>query len=412
MFLTMKSFFTIFFISVLLLSFGTFSEANTDVINFYPTEKIPIIFGNDDTFRMKENIRTGKKQWMDDDPDVSVVVAAWVYGLGIGQGTLENVTILGKNFPMYQDPTKDVGRAWIEKGKGKWDKGSAPTAVGAVFSRKLKDVPEHELKNSYDWNAEGKITLTPKAWEKTVNQTVSLSWPISVRGTYGSSGKWIDQANRSFSRYAASQEEGEEREHNLKLYTYDPLTVLFNKTTFTSDERLKVVVYMENLTSASVKLDGQTSIVESNLIAANTIWIYSDFSDLDFSEANEWYGKVTVTVNYDVDGTTKSANVEQYITVKKVGYSENKTTFSAYGTYEAEVVEGKPIKSVSWYVFMPDDTYELAKYDEVNGGYSSSLSYTFDSDSTSGIYYVHAIVNFGKGKGSKTYKRTIYVDYP
>lgn len=55
-----KFFHTIFFTSVLLLCFGTFSEAN--VINFDPSGAIPQITGSG-SYEVEQDISSGKKRW-------------------------------------------------------------------------------------------------------------------------------------------------------------------------------------------------------------------------------------------------------------------------------------------------------------------------------------------------------------
>lgn len=396
MFYRMQSFFTIFLISVLLLSFGTFAEANEEegkgVINFSPKESVPKIKADDFFFRVKRNIRTGKRTWIDDHPEVAVGIIAQAYGLGIGQGTLEDITILGETFKKHQEKTWDVGTEWIEKGEGKWEKGDA--TVTCVFKRYVKDVPKHKRKDIYDWSAEGYIRLTPKAWKKVVNQSFSLSWPVSVRGTYGASGSWEKQNDESIDRYAA---EGTHGKHRLQIYPYDPLRVSFNKTTFWSDEKLKVTVKMEDLTSASVKLAGQTPILDSTPDAPDKIYISSDFSGLDFSSSNEWYGKVTVTINYDVDGTTQSTDVEQYITVKyrdPLSISFNKTTF---GTGEELVVdvERKGLYVANMYINGKYRTYGYPNPDALT---KTQMRTTFTSDDV-GDHEVKILVSYDKGNG-------------
>ena len=480
------------------MSFGTFAESQTK-IRFEPEEALPEIVGGDD-FAMKKNLRTGERKWVVPEPKARIGIYADAYGLGYGKGTLTDIIILGQKIPSYQDEVDDeVGTKWVKKGKGKWTKHTG--SVDTVIKRNLKDVPKRKRKDSYHWEAEGYITLTPYAWKTKYKTSSALSWPFAVTGTTGRTGEWVDWTSKSFSRWAVSGREGD---HELEVTEYDPLSVSFFKTTatghysygptsfFMSDEGVKVRITMEGLTSASVKLDGQSPIVDSTIDKhPDTIWISSDFSGLDFSSSKEWKGKITVTVtykdsngkkystdvekditvtyrdplsvsfnktdftsdeklevtieragltsayielnglhkeaprtdasgnitiscgfsgldfsssnewydyvtvyvNYKANGNLEQDKVEQYITVKKLGYFAKSTSLSAYGTYEAEVVYDKPIQEVRWEIKKPGGKgYKTVKDDKVNGGKTSSLSLSLDS--TTGTYSVFVWVYY------------------
>ncbi len=430
-----KSFYTIFFISVLLLSFGTFAEAN---INYYPTDAIPEITGSG-SFEMEQEITTGKRRWkVAGGPEASITISVSAYGLGYGQGTLTSITILGQTFPQYEDPAIEVGS---KTSKGKWVKGT--NTIKTVISRPLAGaMPGGE--DSYDWEAEGQVVLTPYAWKESVTAGGGLRWPLQIQGTFSTTGTWEGQTSKDITRSAASGTTGA---HDLKLTYYcstcgvtgdtpesiggkeahalvtcerpgcgeqyykcnkksaklhsipagsdqwncDLLSVLFNKTTFTYDEELVVTIQKEGIQSAHIKLDGQLPILDPTPDAPDKIIISTGLSHLDFSASNKWYGKVTVTVNYDSNGTTQQESVEQYISVSKKGYSANSSSFSAYGTYEAAVFDTEPIKKVYWYLKKPGDRkYKKVKHDKVKGGLSSSLSYSLGS--TSGEYKVNVVI--------------------
>ena len=93
-----KSFYTIFFISVLLLCFGTFSEAKN--INFEPAGAIPTITGSG-PFEIEKEIILDQYAYAERNfavvagPEVSVTISASATGLGFGQGTFSPVTVLG-----------------------------------------------------------------------------------------------------------------------------------------------------------------------------------------------------------------------------------------------------------------------------------------------------------------------------
>ena len=88
------------------------------------------------------------------------------------------------------------------------------------------------------------------------------------------------------------------------------------------------------------------------------------------------------------------------------GYFENNTGFPAYGTYEAKVVESNPIKKVEWSIKEPGKEWKTVKTDKVNGGKSSSLSYSLDS--TFGKYEVRAEVHFETNATTYTSEFTVY----
>lgn len=87
------------------------------------------------------------------------------------------------------------------------------------------------------------------------------------------------------------------------------------------------------------------------------------------------------------------------------GYFENNTGFPAYGTYEAKVVETQPIKKVKWSIKKPGGELEEVETDDVNGGKTSSFSYSLDS--THGKYEVKAEVHFETN--ATTYKSSFTV---
>lgn len=407
MFYRMQSFFTIFLISVLLLSFGTFAEADdvSSVIDFEPAHSKPEIHGLNvnESFKVRKNIRTGEREWIDDNPTVGIGIYVDAYGIGEGQGTLEDITILGNSYKRDQGDVIKVG-SWGEKeGTGWYDKGTGSTQVLATTHHDFKHIPVDEVQDSYDWSAEGFITLTSKRWETTVNENTSYSLPLSVRATFGKSGKWVDGGSRE--RWAASGTHGK---HELIVDEYDPLSVSFNKTDFTADEELEVTVTIEGVKWAYLQVGSQFPISMSPT-SSDTIKVSSGLSHLNFGEQNYWYNKVYGAVLFKSDGKTYYANFEQYISVKKpeVGYFEESTLFNGYGTYNAKVVESNPIKKVIWSIQKPGVGLEEDTVDKVNGGKTSSWSYSISSKSTSGRYRVQAEVHFETN--ATTYESSFYV---
>lgn len=88
------------------------------------------------------------------------------------------------------------------------------------------------------------------------------------------------------------------------------------------------------------------------------------------------------------------------------GYFSNSTSFSAYGTYRAEVVYNDPIKEVYWYFQKPGGSMKQVSHD-TSGGKTSSWSHTFGS--TSGTYKVKAKVYFKGSRSAITHERKVYV---
>lgn len=76
----------------------------------------------------------------------------------------------------------------------------------------------------------------------------------------------------------------------------------------------------------------------------------------------------------------------------ELGYSATSSSLLAYGTYEAKVVDINPIREVYWMIKKPGGEWQEALHDEVNGGKSSSLSYSLDS--TLGTYEVYVWIFF------------------
>jgi len=161
-----KFFHTIFFTSVFLLCFGTFSEAK--VINFDPTDATPQITGSG-SYEVEEEITSGKKRWaVPYGPKVSVTISVSASGFGYGQGTLSSVTIVGENYKEYADQVDNVGSMTHT---GSWWHGS-----GTVDTVIEKYVPSAH-KKSYPWSAEGKVVLTPTAWKVSVTKGGGIRWP-------------------------------------------------------------------------------------------------------------------------------------------------------------------------------------------------------------------------------------------
>ncbi len=196
-------------------------------------------------------------------------------------------------------------------------------------------------------------------------------------------------------------------------YRCEPeLSVSLNKSFFYFDEELVVTLKMKDIQSAYLQFAGQDNprVPSSSPFKysggpgrgyrrnTNQVKITTGFSELNFNGLRYWYGDVNITVLYTkADGSNGQTSVSKYIDVEKLGYFAKSTSVRAYGKYEAKVVESEPIKEVYWYIQRPGGGWQGVKHDEVNGGYSSSFSYSLDS--TSGTYYVHALVYLDRQDG-------------
>lgn len=359
-----KFFHTIFFTSVFLLCFGTFSEAN--VIDFDPEGAKPQITGSG-SYQVEEEITSGKKRWpvtgsvISGPAEVSVTISVSASGLGYGQATFSPVNIVGQNYKEYADNAIDVGKT---RSTGGWDHGTA--TVKTVIKEAVPSVH----KKSYPWSAEGKVVLTPNVWRVSVTKGGGIRWPLQVQGTMTITGEWDGYDKKSIPRWAPSGTQGS---HDRKLTYYcgacldkgdtleamggkaahaivtckrpgcgdkyhacnkflanihsfnhdtnrwncDPLSVSYNKTSFKSDEQVVVTIVRPDIRSAYLFIDGEnTTSGVSN--GSDTIKLTSGFPDLDFSESNEWYGNATLYISYkDKSGVEYWTYHYQYISVEK-----------------------------------------------------------------------------------------------
>ena len=127
--------------------------------------------------------------------EVFVAIYGSASGLGIGEATLDPVTILGVTYSIHQDGSDEVG---TPERSGRWEGG---TAIVSTYKKDL--IPDNSEETSYPWSAEGYVTLTPYVWQETVSSGGAIRFPVSIQGTFSTSGTWITDGNRSFSSAAA-----------------------------------------------------------------------------------------------------------------------------------------------------------------------------------------------------------------
>ena len=177
-------------ISLVLLAVGI--HAN---ISFNSSSTVPVISdGGYDEFVKYIDIVTDAETWS--HSTAYVVVAAWADGLGIGQGTLAPVTILGQTYATYQDTPDTVGST---SPSGSWTAGTK-VSVGADIEM---EVPKDKEK-SYSWSASGNVKLTPHVWQESVSIGGAIRWPVGIQGTFTTSGTWKLEGNSSTTRSAAA----------------------------------------------------------------------------------------------------------------------------------------------------------------------------------------------------------------
>ena len=169
-------------ISLVLLAVGI--HAN---ISFNSSSSVPVISdGGHDEFVKYIDVVTGAETW--GHRTAYVVVAAWADGVGVGQGTLASVTMLGETLANYQDTPHTVGTT---NPNGSWTAGTKES-VRAVIEM---DVPD--VKGSYPWSASGDVKLTPYVWQESVLMG-------GAQRPFSTSGGWRLEGNSSTTRSAAS----------------------------------------------------------------------------------------------------------------------------------------------------------------------------------------------------------------
>ena len=147
----------------------------------------------------KQEIITGEVSWPNGN-QVYVAIYGSANGLGIGEGTLQPVTILGNSYSIYQDGSEEVGE---KTSSGSWKYGD--TLIRTI---KKDAIPEDSEETSFPWSADGTVTLTPYLWQETVTEGGAIRFPLAIQGTFSKSGTWITDGNRSLSQAAASGNTG------------------------------------------------------------------------------------------------------------------------------------------------------------------------------------------------------------
>ena len=163
-------------------------------IKFTYDDVSPWISGGPDNLVRKQEIITGEVVWPN-GREIWVSVYGFATGLGIGEGTLEPVTILGYTYKKHQDGSEDVGE---ETSSGKWKYGDE-----TVRTRIARLIPKMSEETSYPWSAKGTVTLIPYVWQETVTEGGAIRFPLSIQGSYSKSGTWKLESARSTTQAAA-----------------------------------------------------------------------------------------------------------------------------------------------------------------------------------------------------------------
>ena len=155
----------------------------------------PVISASSPTeFTKYIDVVTGKENWS--SRTAYVVVAASMDGLGEGQGTLKNVSLLNEGpYATYQDSPDYVGS---KDNNGSWTAGTGAN-VGAAIRREVPDV-----KGSYSWSSGGEITLTPYVWKESISIGGQIRLPIGAAGTFSTTGTWANGTSTTRSASAKS----------------------------------------------------------------------------------------------------------------------------------------------------------------------------------------------------------------
>lgn len=167
-----------------------------------------------------------------------------IKGLGIGEGTLAPVTILGETVATYQDGTQSFGTKSNVTGKYSSETGNVRTFIPRY-------VKETERRTRIYWAAEGYVTITPYVWQESVSIGGAVRIPLSFQGTYTTTGTWkIGNSATSTTRAAPSSNSGhhiiEDRYHSSESGVFPSETQGY--TTFTHTARLAVTKPYKSVT--------------------------------------------------------------------------------------------------------------------------------------------------------------------
>ena len=131
------------------------------------------------------DILTGAENWHRDwlSGTVTVYVSAGMSGVGQGQGTLTNISLLGNSIGTYQDSVSDAGSKSTD---GSWSSG-----MGSASAHYPASIPPSAKTNtSYSWSTGGYTVIWPFEWHESTSWGVSVNVPTGVSGRYTTTGGW------------------------------------------------------------------------------------------------------------------------------------------------------------------------------------------------------------------------------
>ncbi|RKU09499.1 hypothetical protein C6503_21315 [Candidatus Poribacteria bacterium] len=116
----------------------------------------------------------------------SVYVSAGMEGVGQGQGTLTNISIMGQGpIGTWQDKESDAGTK-DQDGPGSWRSGTGTAST--TYPASIP--PDAEDGDSWSWSSGGYTVIWPWEWHETTSWGVNVSIPTGVAGRYTTTGGW------------------------------------------------------------------------------------------------------------------------------------------------------------------------------------------------------------------------------
>ena len=133
------------------------------------------------------DILTGAESWYRDwlNGIVTVYVSAGMDGVGQGQGTLTNISILGNSIGTYQSKPSDAG---TKDPNGSWSSGMG--SASAQYPASIP--PDADEDASYLWSSGGYTVVWPWEWHETTSWGVNINIPTGVSGSVHDDG-WLGE---------------------------------------------------------------------------------------------------------------------------------------------------------------------------------------------------------------------------
>ena len=159
----------------------------------------PLVGVANSSFTKYVNTQTGEETWYRDwlNGTVTVYVSADMEGVGQGQGTLTNISIMGNSIATWDGSVSDAGSA---SSNGSWSSGT-----GTARSHYNVSIPDNASDgDTWSWSAGGSTTIWPWEWHETVSWGVNVSIPTGASGRYTTTGGWVKGTTITRSANSAS----------------------------------------------------------------------------------------------------------------------------------------------------------------------------------------------------------------